>query len=67
MAKKKENIDLQSQNIEFEIQHVKYKALRFVQEHMSIEIVCLDKSVQGLTNIAFAQLPKEIKKLIKPN
>jgi hypothetical protein len=67
MARKKENIDLQSQNIEFEIQHVKYKALRFNQSQMSIDLMCLDKSVHGLTSIAFAQLPKEIKKLIKPN
>jgi hypothetical protein len=67
MAKKKESIDLLKRNLEFEIQHVKYKAVRFDQEHMSIEIVCLDKSIQGLTSISFSQLPKEIKKLVKPN
>lgn len=67
MAKKKETIDLQNQNIEFKIQNIPYKALRFHPSNMNVDILCLDKTQSGLSSIAFAQLPKEIKKIIKPN
>lgn len=67
MAKKKESINLQDQNIEFTIQNVLYKALRFNPSSMNVDILCLDKTQVGLTTIVFAQLPKEIKKTIKPN
>ena len=67
MAMKKENIDLRARNITFSIQNVEYKALRFNHSKMTIDVISLNKENEGIKNIPFAHLPKEIKKIIKPN
>ena len=68
MIKKKINEDLRARNIEFEMLNVKYKALRFYQSKMTLDVMLVDdKEKQGVLNIPFAHIPKATKKLIKPN
>ena len=68
MIIKKKNEDLRGKNIEFEMLNVKYKALRFYQAKMTLDVILVDdKEKQGIINIPFAHLPKSTKKLLKPN
>ena len=67
MAKKKENIDLRAKNITFLVQNEEYQAVRFYQSKMTLDIISLSDARQGIRNIPFAHIPKEIKKIIKPN
>jgi len=67
MAKKKENIDLRAKNIIFLLQNEEYKALRFYQDKMTLDIISTSSVNEGIRNVAFAHIPKEIKKIIKPN
>lgn len=68
MIKKKFNEDLRSKNIEFEMLNQKYKAIRFYQSKMTLDVTLLDDvQKQGIINIPFAHLPKATKKLLKPN
>ena len=68
MIKKKQNEDLRAKNIEFEMLNVTYKALRFYQTKMTLDVILVDdREKQGIINIPFAHLPKKTKQLIKPN
>ncbi len=68
MIKKKQNIDLRARDIEFEMLNVRYKALRFYQSKMTLDVILVDDiEKQGIINIPFAHLPKATKKLLKPN
>jgi len=67
MAKKKENIDLHTKDIIFLMQNEEYKVLRFYQAKMTLDIVSTSNTKEGIKNVPFAQVPKEIKKIIKPN
>lgn len=67
MAKKKENIDLRAKNITFLVQNEEYQAVRFYHSEMTLDIISLSDAHQGIRNIPFAHIPKEIKKIIKPN
>ena len=68
MIKKKYNEDLRSKNIEFEMLNLKYKAIRFYQAKMTLDVILVDdKDKQGIINIPFAHLPKSTKKILKPN
>ena len=68
MAKKKKSVELSSQNITFEIETRSYKVIRFYPSQMTLDVMVFDDGVkQGQQNIPFAHIPKEIKKLIKPN
>lgn len=67
MAMKKENIDLRAKNITFSIQNEEYKAVRFYHSKMTIDVISLSNENEGIKNIPFAHVPKEIKKIIKPN
>lgn len=67
MAMKKENIDLRAKNIHFTLQNEEYKALRFYHSKMTVDIISLSHESEGIKNIPFAHLPKDIKKKIKPN
>lgn len=67
MAKKKENIDLRAKNIYFSMQNEEYKVLRFYQSKMTLDVISTSTENEGIKNIPFAHVPKEIKKIIKPN
>ncbi len=68
MAKKKKSVELSEQKITFDIQKTSYKLIRFYSDKMSVDAMVYEDGVKtGMQNIPFAHLPKEIKKLIKPN
>lgn len=66
MIKKKTDIDLRNKDIRFFLQKQEYKALRFYTTKMTLDVMPLGEKNQEMTNIPFAYLPKEIKKMIKP-
>lgn len=71
MARVKENkktIELSKQKITFEIEKRSYKVIRFYPTKMTLDVNVFENGEkQGMQNIPFAHLPKEIKKLIKAN
>ena len=67
MAKKKKSIDFNDKEIYFTIENDKYKVMRFYPSNMSVDVMRYqDEKKAGMTNIAFAHLPKSIKQIIKP-
>ncbi len=68
MAKKKKSIELTAQDISFTQKDTLYKLMRFYPDKMTLDtMVYEDGKKQGMRNIPFAHLPKELKKKIKPN
>lgn len=69
MAKKKKSIELSSQKIVFELDKQTYKAIRYYPTQMTIDVMVEDENgvKMGMQNIPFAHVPREIKKIIKPN
>ncbi len=69
MAKKKKSVELSGKNITFTIEKQSYKAIRFYPSQMTLDVMVFteDKQKIGMQNIPFAHIPKEVKKLIKPN
>jgi hypothetical protein len=69
MAKRKKTIELSKQNISYTIDNQSYKVIRFYQSSMEVDVVIdgVGKMKIGQNKLPFAHLPKEIKKLIKPN
>ena len=55
--------------INFIIEKISYKAIRYYPTAMSLDVMVHDENgvKVGMQNIPFAHIPKEIKKLIKPN
>jgi len=58
MIKKKINEDLRGRNIEFEMLGEKYKALRFYQAKMTLDVILLDDKEKNLLRI-FQKLQKK--------
>ena len=68
MAKKKKSVELSEQKITFSILKVTYKIIRFYPSSLELDVMVYEEDVKiGMQKIAFAHLPKEIKKIIKPN
>ena len=68
MAKKKKSIELSSQKIEFSEKETLYKLVRFYPDKMTVDTMVSENGVkQGMKNLPFAHLPKDIKKIVKPN
>lgn len=68
MAKKKKSVELSSENITFNIETNQYKVIRFYPSRMTLDVMKFeDGKKAGVTELPFAHLPKETKKLIKPN
>jgi len=67
--KKKKSIELSDKKINFMIERTSYKAIRYFPTAMTLDVMVTDENgeKQGMQNLAFAHIPKEIKKLIKPN
>ena len=51
------------------VEKLSYKAIRYDPTAMSLDVMSFDENgvKTGMKNIPFAHLPKEVKKLIKPN
>lgn len=67
--KKKKSIELSDKKIKFNVEKMSYKAIRYYPTAMSLDVMAFDENGEriGMQNIPFAHVPKEIKKLIKPN
>ena len=67
--KKKKSIELSDKKINFSIEKISYKVIRYYPTAMTIDVMVTeeDGSKLGMQNIPFAHIPKEMKKLIKPN
>ena len=67
--KKKKSIELSDKKINFVIEKVSYKVIRYYPTAMTIDamVVDADGNKLGMQSIPFAHIPKEFKKLIKPN
>lgn len=69
MAKKKKSVELSNKKINFMIEKISYKAIRYYPTAMSLDVMVVDENGEkkGMQNIPFAHIPKNIKKMIKPN
>ena len=67
--KQKKSIELSDKKINFMIEKISYKVIRYYPTAMSLDVMVIDENgvKVGMQNIPFAHIPKEIKKLIKPN
>ncbi|MFA5235162.1 MAG: hypothetical protein WC390_12255 [Sulfurimonas sp.] len=68
MAKDKKSIELSDKKISFTLERVLYNVIRFFPTKMTVDVMVFEDGVkEGVKTIPFAHLPKEIKKIIKPN
>ena len=66
MGKKKQTLDVSSQDIRFKIKDQSFKVLSLNLNSMDIEVIEYEETKKKVTKMPFAQLPKEIKKLLRP-
>ena len=67
MAKKRKAVELSEQEITCNIENRSYKLLRFHPSSMSVDMKEIGENAQkGVVSIAFAHLPKSVKKILKP-
>ena len=68
MAKDKKSIELMNSKISFTLERNLYNVIRFFPTKMTVDVMIFEDGVkEGVKTIPFAHLPKEIKKIIKPN
>jgi hypothetical protein len=68
MAKNKKSIELLDSKISFTLERTLYNVIRFFPSKMTVDVMIFEDGVkEGIKTIPFAHLPKEIKKIIKPN
>ncbi len=68
MAKNKKSIELLENKISFNLERNSYSVIRFFPTKMTVDVMVFENGVkQGIKTLPFAHLPKEIKKIIKPN
>ncbi len=70
MAKKrKKSIELSDKKITFILDRISYRVIRYYPSSMTLDVMTSDENGEklGIQNLAFAHIPKEIKKVIKPN
>ena len=70
MAKnKKKSVELSDKKITFVRERTSYKVIRYYPTAMSLDVMVTeeDGTKLGMQNIPFAHIPKEVKKLVKPN
>lgn len=67
--KKKKSVELSDKKITFIVDKISYKAIRYYPTAMTLDVMVTDENgqKQGMKNLAFAHIPKEIKKIVKPN
>ena len=66
MAKKKPTLDFSEQDISFKLKEQNIKVLSLNQNTMNVEVLIIEDHNKKVSKMAFAHLPKEIKKLLRP-
>jgi hypothetical protein len=66
MGKKKETLDFSNQDISFKLKEQTIKVLSLNQNSMNVEVLIIEDEKKKVSKMAFAHLPKEIKKLLRP-
>ena len=66
MGKKKQTLDFSNQDIRFKIKEQSFKVLSLNLNSMDIEVIEYEDTRKEVTKMPFAQLPKDIKKLLRP-
>jgi hypothetical protein len=66
MAKKKQTLDFSNNNITFKTKEQTVKVLSLNLNSMDVEVIVSEDEKKKVTKMPFAQLPKEIKKLLRP-
>ena len=66
MGKKKQTLDFSSQDITFRIKEQSFKVLSLNLNSMDIEVIEYEETQKKVIKMPFAQLPKDIKKLLRP-
>jgi len=68
MPKNKKSIELHERKISFKLENTSYEVIRFYPTKMTVDVMVFENgSKEGMKSLPFAHLPKEIKKIIKPN
>jgi len=68
MAKEKKSIELYERKISFKLENTSYEVIRFYPTKMTVDVMVFENGIkEGVKTLPFAHLPKEIKKIIKPN
>jgi len=66
MAKKRETLDFSNDNITFKIKEQSVKVLSLNLNNMNVEVIVTEDKKKKVQKMPFAQLPKEIKKVLRP-
>jgi hypothetical protein len=66
MAKKKPTLDFSNDNITFKNKEQIVKVLSLNLNSMNIEVIEIEDDKKKVRKMPFAQLPKEIKKVLRP-
>lgn len=66
MGKKKKTLDFSNDDIHFKLKEQTIKVLSLNQNSMDVEVIIVEKGKKSVSKMPFAQLPKEIKKLLRP-
>ena len=66
MGKKKQTLDFSNEDITFKVKEQSFKILSLNLNSMDIEVIEYEETKKKVTKMPFAQLPKEIKKLLRP-
>jgi len=66
MARKKQTLDVSTQDITFKVKEQSFKVLSLNLNSMDIEVIEYEGIKKKVTKMPFAQLPKDIKKLLRP-
>jgi hypothetical protein len=66
MAKKKPTLEFSNDNITFKSKEQTVKVLSLNLNSMNVEVIEMEDKKKKVRKMPFAQLPKEIKKLLRP-
>jgi hypothetical protein len=67
MAKKKATIDIRAKNLRFSVKERSFHLIRYMPSSMNVEADIYENGKKTATQtLPFAQIPKELKKLLNP-
>jgi len=66
MGKQKKTLDFSNDDIHFQLKEQTIKVLSLNQNSIDVEVIIVEKGKKSVSKMPFAQLPKEIKKVVRP-